>query len=256
MLKRRRRNGFTLIELVVVIAILGILAGLGIMRLLDANKEAKRNTCLANRTTLSHELSYQEAQGVDPATYFASVYSTAENALNRFRCPSGGTYTLNATTLEVSCSDEDHTESSIGAAKSSSAVDMSKLNAAKTGWAALVAKAAGTTSGAYLEYGKVYTDSTGSYVAYGSSLNQNIAKTTPTLAQAVAAGVQVAKLNLDTVWTSVNKTANGKAWLVAPTQGTIYYNGTSYYAYTSTNGAVGSGVNVEYSSSQWIKISK
>lgn len=253
MLKRRRRNGFTLIELVVVIAILGILAGLGIMRLLDANKEAKRNTCLANRTTLSHELSYQEAQGVDPATYFASVYSTAENSVNRFRCPSGGTYTLNATTLEVSCSDEDHTESSIGAAKSSSAVDVSKLNV--TAWKTTVEAAQEVSGGFQLQLGTVYTDTTGTYFVYSATgLSQKYANTNPTLEAAIAAGAGIAKLNTATLLTQI-KQGNKTVWSAIPKRGDVYYDGTNYYAFCTTSGYQNTQLDVAHSN-QWTKISK
>lgn len=257
MLKRRRTNGFTLIELVIVIAILGILAGIAIMYFLDAQTEARRNTCLANRTELSHELAYQEAQGVDPATYFAQVYSTAANAVNRFHCPSGGTYTLNATTLEVSCSDEDHSVSSIGAVASTNGVDISKLKISS--WDAVVAAAKGTSHGADLTFGAVYTDRTGTYFVYGggSNLKQNIAETTPTLAAAAAAGVDVAKINLDEYLTAADQVKKGssKKWTTIPTRGTVYYNGTDYYVFRLKNGSDSTGVNVE-TSPQWLKISK
>lgn len=258
MLRRRRANGFTLIELVVVIAILGILAGIGILRLIDANKEARRNTCLANRTTLSHELSYQEALGVDPATYFASVYSTAENAVNRFRCPSGGTYTLNANTLEVSCSDEDHTESSIGAAEATTGVDVNKLKLSS--WSAAVQKAQNINGGLFLNRGTVYTDSTGTYFVYnGTNLSKQYASTNPTLSDALAAGAGVAKINMDSYLTSADQTLQGKkkVWTTVPTLGTVYYDSDSdsYYVYHLDNCDEHTALNVT-TSSHWLKISK
>jgi len=254
MLKRRPRNGFTLIELVVVIAILGILAGVGIARLLDANKEAKRNTCLANRTTLSHELSYQEVQGVAPATYFASVYSTAKNAVNRFHCPSGGTYTLNPTTLAVSCSDEDHTESSIGAATSSSAVDMSKVNL--TTWADTVTAAQGISKGYQLQMGAVYSDATGTYFVYNATtLSQKYANTNPTLEAAIAAGAGIAKLNTATLLTQI-KQGNKTVWSAVPKLGDVYYDGTNYYAFRLGSGYINTALNVATDENHWTKISK
>ena len=112
--KERKPNGFTLIELVVAIAVLSILAGIAIMRYIDATTEAKRNTCLANRTNFSREIAYQEAEGTDPQTFFDQLYTNALSSNKRYRCPKNGTYTFNATTLAVSCSDPDHTGSSIG----------------------------------------------------------------------------------------------------------------------------------------------
>ncbi|MEG0832050.1 MAG: type II secretion system protein [Acidaminococcaceae bacterium] len=86
------RKGFTLIEIVVVLGILGILAGLAVPRFLSAQQEARRNTCLANRMQLAR--SYQLAHLRNPSlvladfiflpgtTYFAAVP----------RCPEQGIY--------------------------------------------------------------------------------------------------------------------------------------------------------------------
>ena len=49
---RKHTKGFTLIELVIVIAILGILAGLAISRYIDMQEEARGATVLANMRTI------------------------------------------------------------------------------------------------------------------------------------------------------------------------------------------------------------
>ena len=46
----KRQTGFTLVELVIVIAVLGILAGLAIPYFMEAREEAAKKECLANRT--------------------------------------------------------------------------------------------------------------------------------------------------------------------------------------------------------------
>ena len=48
----KRQTGFTLVELVIVIAVLGILAGLAIPYFMEAREEAAKKECLANRTQI------------------------------------------------------------------------------------------------------------------------------------------------------------------------------------------------------------
>jgi prepilin-type N-terminal cleavage/methylation domain-containing protein len=279
MLKRRKANGFTLIELVVVIAVLGILAGIAIARYLDLTEEADRNACLANRTTLSRELAYREAEGDDPQTYYDQQVTNALTTTpgstttegSRFRCPSGGTYTLNAQTLAVTCSIPTHSDGSIGNSTvgngtgtgggstggGGTGVDTSKL--VTSTWSDFLAKAAAGW-GSTLTKGSVFTDSTGTYFVYdGSWISKESAEAKPTLEEAAAANLGVAKINLDSYLTSANQGTDGKKtiWTTLPTRGTVYSNGTDYYVYreTAENTNAYTGVDVE-NSKLWLKISK
>jgi len=50
---RRRRGGFTLVEILAVVVILGILAGVVIPRVLASSATAKTNSCLQNKAVIN-----------------------------------------------------------------------------------------------------------------------------------------------------------------------------------------------------------
>lgn len=109
----KNQSGFTLMELVTVIVILGILAAVAIPKYFDLTDQAEAGACKSNQGAIEAAASVYYAKTAlngGPATFPADLAGMdslfASGAAPT--CPSGGTYTYSSGTGLVTCGTSGH----------------------------------------------------------------------------------------------------------------------------------------------------
>ena len=110
MRQHKRTDGYTLIEILIVVMIIGILLAIAVPSMFNASERARANACRANLRQIQaakEQWAMANNQGPD-------AEPTQAQLTNGFLqswpvCPSGGTYTIGNMSTNPTCSIAGHT---------------------------------------------------------------------------------------------------------------------------------------------------
>ena len=107
----RSKKGFTLVEIMIVVLIIGILMAIAVPNFIKARENSRRNSCIANLKQID---SAKEQYAMDQKLATGATVTMAnltdptngyiKGAATGPVCPSGGTYTVNSVGTAPTCS--------------------------------------------------------------------------------------------------------------------------------------------------------
>jgi prepilin-type N-terminal cleavage/methylation domain-containing protein len=110
--KTKLNGGFTLVEIMIVVAIIGLLAAIAIPNFIKARQASQKAACVANLRTIDGAKATwaleQRKTNTDVPTD-ADLFGPTSYIREKPSCPAGGSYTLSQVDLKPTCTIADHT---------------------------------------------------------------------------------------------------------------------------------------------------
>ena len=88
--KTGRQAGFSLLELVIVVAIIGVVTSIALPNLMNAKEKANAEICAANREALRREEVMFQERNSRPSESIEELAASDDKLYNYIRCPKAG----------------------------------------------------------------------------------------------------------------------------------------------------------------------